>query len=58
MYALSWQGRRRGHHVTGAALALAGVTVVGTGSYLGGHPIAGRKVASRHPAYDTSGLSG
>jgi len=51
-YAASWLSRRRGHHATGAGLALAGAAVSGVGAYLGGHLVAARRVASRHPAYD------
>ncbi len=52
IYAASWIARRRGRHRTGVRLALAGAAVSGVGAYLGGHLIATRKVASRHPAYD------
>jgi hypothetical protein len=52
IYASSWLARRRGRQGTGARLALAGAAVSGLGAYLGGHLVAGRKVASRHTAYD------
>jgi hypothetical protein len=52
IYATSWVARRQGRHGTGARLALAGAAVSGLAAYLGGHLTAGRKVASRHPAYD------
>jgi uncharacterized membrane protein len=37
LYATSWQARRQGHHLTGAALALAGSTVLSAGGWLGAH---------------------
>ena len=52
VYAASWLTRRRGRHTAGAGLALAGAAVSGVGAYLGGHLAEGRKVATRHPAYD------
>jgi hypothetical protein len=52
IYATSWVARRQGRHGTGARLALAGAAVSGLAAYLGGHLTEGRKVASRHPAYD------
>jgi uncharacterized membrane protein len=52
VYTASWMARRRGRHGPGVRLALAGMAVTGLGAYLGGHLAAGRKVASRHPAYD------
>ena len=52
VYAASWLARRRGRHGTGARLALAGAAVSAAGAYLGGHLVEGRKVASRHSAYD------
>ena len=51
LYAASWINRRRGHHATGAKLALLGAAVSGGGAYLGGHLTEARNVASRHPAY-------
>lgn len=51
-YAASWVARRRGRHDAGARLALVGAAVSGIGAYLGGHLTEGRKVGSRHPAYD------
>lgn len=56
IYAASWFARRRGRHGTGARLALAGAGVSGVGAYLGGHLVEARKVASRHPAYDSPGV--
>ena len=39
----SWRARRRGHHVRGALLGLAGLGAVTVGGYLGGHLVfAGR----------------
>jgi uncharacterized membrane protein len=52
VYAASWMARRRGRHTTGVGLALAGMAATGLGAYLGGHLAEGRKVGSRHPAYD------
>ncbi len=52
MYTASWLARRRGRQTTGARLAFAGMAVTGLGAYLGGHLAEGRKVASRHPAYE------
>jgi uncharacterized membrane protein len=52
VYAASWMARRRGRHGTGVRLALAGMAATGLGAYLGGHLTEGRKVASRHPAYN------
>jgi nitrite reductase/ring-hydroxylating ferredoxin subunit/uncharacterized membrane protein len=37
LYALSWRARRRGSRGVGAALGLAGMTVMMAGGYLGGH---------------------
>lgn len=37
VYVASWQARRRGEHVRGAALALVGAGGLGVGGYLGGH---------------------
>ena len=51
-YAASWLARSRGHHATGARLALTGAAVSGLGAYLGGHLAAARKVATHDPAYD------
>lgn len=55
-YTASWVARRRGRHGTGVRLALAGSAVSGAGAYLGGHLALARKVGSRHPAYEESGL--
>jgi hypothetical protein len=56
IYTASWFARRRGRRGTGARLALAGAAVSGFGAYLGGHLTEGRKVASRHTAYDDATL--
>jgi nitrite reductase/ring-hydroxylating ferredoxin subunit/uncharacterized membrane protein len=37
LYALSWRARKRGAHRIGAALGLAGLTVMSAGGYLGGY---------------------
>ncbi|NYG57093.1 hypothetical protein BJ980_000016 [Nocardioides daedukensis] len=53
-YAGSWIARRRGHHDTGARLALLGAAVAGAGGYLGGHLAAARKVSTHHPVFDAA----
>jgi hypothetical protein len=55
-YAASWVARRRGRHGTGVRLALGGAAVSAAGAYLGGHLMAARKVASRHPVYGAEPL--
>lgn len=52
VYAASWLARRRGRHGTGVRLAVAGAAISTVGGYLGGHLAQGRKVGSRHPAFD------
>jgi uncharacterized membrane protein len=37
LYLLSWRSRRRGHHLRGAVLALAGGGMAAASGYLGGH---------------------
>jgi nitrite reductase/ring-hydroxylating ferredoxin subunit/uncharacterized membrane protein len=37
LYASSWLARRRGNHLRGVALSLAGATVLGGAGWLGGH---------------------
>ena len=37
IYLTSWRSRRKGHNLTGAALALAGSTVLAAGGWLGAH---------------------
>ena len=54
--AASWFARRRGRHGIGGRLALAGSAVSGVAAYSGGHLTEGRKVASRHTAYDDARL--
>ena len=51
VYAASWRARNRGHHVSGAALALAGSSVMGAAAYLGGHLAIARGVGSHHEAF-------
>jgi uncharacterized membrane protein len=51
MFAASWKARRRGSHLRGVALGLAGHAAVGLGGFLGGHLTEARKVGSRHPAF-------
>ena len=55
-YTASWIARARGHHSTGARLALAGASVSGVAAYLGGHLAAARKVGTHDPAYDEPSL--
>ena len=57
VYTASWLARRRGRHATGAGLALVGAAVSGVGGYLGGHLAEGRKVGSRHPAFEDGPVS-
>jgi len=52
LYATSYVARRRGRHGTGVQLAVAGAAFSGLGGYLGSHLALGRKLGSRHPAYD------
>ena len=52
LYTASWMARRQGRHGAGVRRSLAGAAVSGVGAYLGGHLVEGRKVASRHDAYD------
>lgn len=56
IYAASWLARRRGRRGRGVRLALSGTAVSGLGAYLGGHLTEGRKVATRHIAYDDASL--
>lgn len=53
LYTASWLARRRGRHGSGARLALAGAAVAGATGHLGAHLAVGRKLGSRHPAFDT-----
>ncbi|MFC6706884.1 DUF2231 domain-containing protein [Flexivirga alba] len=52
IYAASWIARRRGRHTSGVRLAVAGAAISTVGGYLGGHLAQGRKVGSRHSAFD------
>ena len=52
LFAGSWKARRRGRHLRGVALGMAGHAAVGLGGFLGGHLTEARKVASRHPAFE------
>jgi hypothetical protein len=52
LYAGSWLARRRGRHGTGVGLALAGISALKVGAYLGGHLASARKVGTHHPAFD------
>ncbi|NCT92693.1 (2Fe-2S)-binding protein [Cellulomonas sp. APG4] len=51
LYGASWLARRRGRHVLGATLALAGAGVAGASGYLGAHLAVARDVGSRDPAF-------
>ena len=51
-YTASWRARRRGRHVTGRNLALAGAGIAAAGGYLGAHLNEVREVATRHPAFE------
>lgn len=51
MFAASWKARRRGSHLRGVALGVAGHAAVGLGGFLGGHLTEARKIASRHPEF-------
>ncbi|WP_110181071.1 DUF2231 domain-containing protein [Nocardioides solisilvae] len=57
LYGASLAARRRGSHLTGVALGLAGSTAMGVGGYLGGHLAAVRKVSSRHPDFEADALA-
>ena len=54
LQAASWVARRRGSHVAGAALSLAGAAVAGASAYLGGHLATARNVASRDRTFAPS----
>jgi uncharacterized membrane protein len=59
LYTASWRARGKGRHLSGVALGLGGSLAVTIGGYLGGHLVAARKVASRHPAFaDDDSLAG
>jgi nitrite reductase/ring-hydroxylating ferredoxin subunit len=51
-YAASWAARRRGARRTGAALGLAGMTVMMTGGYLGGYLSMTKGVGPAQTAFD------
>jgi uncharacterized membrane protein len=51
-YTASWMARRRGHHVRGAAAALAGGVAAMVGGYLGGHLTLARKAGTRDSRFD------
>jgi hypothetical protein len=54
LYAQSWNARRKGRHLRGMALSMAGGAALGLGGYLGGHLNEARKVASADPAFTDS----
>lgn len=58
VYTASWLARRRGRHGTGVRLAVAGAAISTVGGYLGSHLAQGRKVGSRHPAFDEPARDG
>lgn len=47
LYMRSYRARRRGRHVWGAVLALAGASAASAGGYLGGHLVIARKAGTR-----------
>jgi uncharacterized membrane protein len=51
LFATSWRARRADRHGQGVALGLAASSALGLGGFLGGHLVAARKVASRHPSF-------
>lgn len=51
MQVASWRARRRGRHVRGAALGLAGMSVSSVAAYLGGHLASARKVGTHDPVF-------
>jgi nitrite reductase/ring-hydroxylating ferredoxin subunit len=51
-YGASWWQRRRGRHVRGVLLGLAGATAATIGGYLGGHLVATMGVGVDHTAFD------
>ncbi|EWT03166.1 (2Fe-2S)-binding protein [Intrasporangium oryzae NRRL B-24470] len=51
-YARSWSARRRGHHLRGVGLSVAGACMTGAAGYLGGHLAAVRKVSTVHPGFE------
>lgn len=55
LYGASWLARRRGGHVRGALLALAGGAVSGVGGYLGGHMAIARNAGTRDRAFAPPG---
>jgi hypothetical protein len=54
LYTASWAVRRRGRRDLGTGLALVGAAALTLGGYLGSHLSIGRKLGSRHPAYEDS----
>ena len=56
LYALSWRARRRGRHVRGVLLGVAGGTLAWGSGYLGGHLSLGLRIGTgeRWPSEDAS----
>jgi uncharacterized membrane protein len=52
LFASSLKARRSDRHGPGVLLALAGTSAATVGGFLGGHLSAGRKVGTRHPAFE------
>jgi nitrite reductase/ring-hydroxylating ferredoxin subunit/uncharacterized membrane protein len=52
LYAVSWRARRRGGRRIGAALGLAGMAVMTTGGYLGGHLSLAKGVGPDQTVFD------
>lgn len=55
LYALSWRARRKGHHVRGVALAMAGGSGAWITGYLGGHLSFARQVGTGQRGMDIDG---
>jgi uncharacterized membrane protein len=51
LYTASWIARRRGHHLRGAGLGIAGGLAAIVGGYLGGHLAVARKAGTRDPRF-------
>jgi uncharacterized membrane protein len=51
LYGASFVARRRGHHLRGVALGVAGGLAAIAGGYLGGHLTLARKAGSRDPRF-------
>lgn len=54
LYASSWAARRRGQHVLGVGLGVAGGVVATAGGYFGGHLSLVRKIGTADPGFGSS----